>query len=144
LEHFKKKKSQTQNKKTTKKENKGKRLKEFYLKEEVSHRFYSFGSRFRECGVGLASNANMSVVDVKPLMVLLNQNVVAECRATCSTIHSLEAVLSQVVIKASTSAVECFATSETEVDGTLIRNGIVASIASHVSHFLTICSMSIS
>ena len=86
----------------------------------------------------------MSVVDVKLLMVLLNQNVTAECRATCSTIHSLEAVLSQVVIKASSSAVECFATSETEVDGTLIQKGIVAGTASHVSHFLTLCPMSIS
>ena len=86
----------------------------------------------------------MSVVDVKPLMVLLNQNVGAECHATCSTIHSLEAVLSQVVIKASSSTVECFAASETEVDETLIQNGIVAGTASHVSHFLTLYPMSIS
>ena len=93
---------------------------------------------FKECGPGLASNAGMSVVDVKPLMVLLNQNVGAECHATCSTIHSLEAVLSQVVIKASSSTVESFAASETEVDETLIRNEIMAGTASHVSHFLTL------
>ena len=99
---------------------------------------------FRECGAGLASNAGMSVVDVKLLMVLLDQNVAVECRATCSTIHSLEAMLSQVVTKASSSAVECFATSETEVDGTLIRNGIMAGTTSHVSHFLTLYPMSIS
>ena len=94
---------------------------------------------FRECATGLASNAGMSIVHVKQLMVLLDQTVGAECRATCSTILSFEAVLSPVVIKACSSVVECLEARETKVDRTLVWNRIVAGTASHVSSFLTLC-----